>query len=199
MIERQDNAIKMKNKSITTEEKKLQKERVLDSRWMAEKGYQYDQKYMECVDDIFLNPVFQLMDQFIQHGNTTCKEHCIQVSYMTYQICERYGWDYRSAARAALLHDLFLYDWHTHAKETGNHFHGYTHPRVAMNNAIKYFDIIEKEQNMILRHMWPLTAIPPRYKEGFVLLYADKYCGLAEVITNLKTWFLFTFGPWHAD
>lgn len=25
---------------------------------------------------------------------------------------------------AGLLHDLFLYDWHFHAKETGNYFHG---------------------------------------------------------------------------
>ena len=42
--------------------------------------YTGDQEYMECVRDILEHPVFQSMDQYIQHGTTTCKAHCIQVS-----------------------------------------------------------------------------------------------------------------------
>ena len=64
-----------------------------------------------------------------------------------------------------------------------------------MENAIRYFDISEKEQNMILRHMWPLTPVPPRYKEGYTILYADKICGLAEVGAHLKAWFLVALWP----
>lgn len=41
-----------------------------------------DREYMECVKDILCHPVFQSMDQYIQHGTTTCKTHCIQVSYL---------------------------------------------------------------------------------------------------------------------
>ena len=88
-----------------------------------------DQEYMECVKDILCHPVFQSMDQYIQHGTTTCKTHCIQVSYLGYKLCKQLGGNWRSAARAGLLHDLFLYDWHTHAKETGQYFHGFTHQR----------------------------------------------------------------------
>ena len=55
-----------------------------------------------------------------------------------------------------------------------------------MNNAIAHFHITKKEQNMILRHMWPLTPIPPRWKEGFVLLYTDKFCSTAEVAAQMK-------------
>ncbi len=154
-----------------------------------------DQEYIDCVRDILESEVFQSMDQYIQHGHTTCKEHCIQVSYIAYQLCRDRGWDSRSAARAGLLHDLFLYDWHTHARETGEHFHGFTHPRVAMENAVRYFQIPEKEQNMILRHMWPLTPVPPRYKEGYTILYADKFCSLAEVGAHLKAWFVLAFWP----
>lgn len=58
---------------------------------------------------------------------------------MSYRICRSRNWDYVAVARAGLLHDLFLYDWHTHAKETGEHFHGFTHPRVAMENANPLF------------------------------------------------------------
>ena len=87
-----------------------------DETWVRCRKYENDPEYMECVKDILAHPVFNSMDQYIQHGNTTCKTHCIQVSYLGYRICRRYGGNWRSAARAGLLHDLFLYDWHTHAR-----------------------------------------------------------------------------------
>ena len=65
---------------------------------------------MDCVRDILDSPVFQSMDRFMQHGDTTCKAHCIKVSYMSYCICKRLGWDHKEVARAGLLHDFFLYD-----------------------------------------------------------------------------------------
>ena len=67
-----------------------------------------DREYMECVKDILCHPVFQSMDQYIQHGTTTCKTHCIQVSYLGYKLCKQLGGNWRSAARAGLLHDLFI-------------------------------------------------------------------------------------------
>ncbi len=69
--------------------------------------YTGNQEYMDCVRDILEHPVFQSMDQYIQHGTTTCKAHCIQVSYLGYKLCKRFGGNWRSAARAGLLHDLF--------------------------------------------------------------------------------------------
>ncbi len=53
--------------------------------------YLMDPGYMECVADILDHPVFQSMDQYIQHGTTTCKCHCIQVSYLAYKLCKRFG------------------------------------------------------------------------------------------------------------
>jgi uncharacterized protein len=183
---------------ISTEELQRTREWAEDAAWVEEKEYERDPEYLACVQDILDHPVFQSMDQFIQHGSTTCKSHCIKVSFMTYKICRSRGWDYVSAARAGLLHDLFLYDWHTHAKETGEHFHGLTHPRVAMNNAIRYFGITEKEQDMILRHMWPLTLIPPKCIEGYVLLYTDKFCGTAEVMAEMRDRLMPVFRPGHS-
>ncbi|MCI9360101.1 MAG: HD family phosphohydrolase [Hungatella sp.] len=187
----------MEKLRIPKEELERAREWARDESWVRKKEYERDLGYLACVQDILEHSVFQSMDQFIQHGSTTCKAHCIQVSYMTYKICKARGWDYVAGARAGLLHDLFLYDWHTHAKETGEHFHGLTHPRVAMNNAVRYFHITDKEKDMILRHMWPLTPIPPRSKEGFVILYADKFCGLAEVATQMKKQVMLVLQPGH--
>ena len=135
-----------------------------DTSWSEQEKYLEDKGYMECVRDILEHPVFQSMENFIQHGTTSCKAHCLQVSYLSYHICRRFGWDYRKAARAGLLHDLFLYDWHTHARETGNHFHGFTHPRAALNNARKYFSLMS-------------------------VVYADKLCSVTETALLIRGWF----------
>lgn len=154
--------------------------------WLKGTEYLKDKKYIECVWDIMLSKPFQKMNEFIQHGTTTTLEHCISVSYFSYKMCKSMGYDYVSAARGGLLHDLFLYDWHTHCKETGNHFHGFTHPVVAHRNADKYYKLNDIEKDIIKKHMWPLTIIPPKYKEGYVVMYADKYCSLYETTNRIK-------------
>lgn len=185
----------MERISLSPHEKKAAKAWAEDDTWVKQEKYREDKEYLACVQDILDNPVFNQMEAYFQHGNTTCREHCIRVSYMSYKLCRKLGWEYYETSRAALLHDLFLYDWHTHAKETGEHFHGFTHPRVAMNNAVRYFDVTERQKDMILRHMWPLTPIPPKSKEGFVIIYADKFCGLSEVVLRMKDWFVCNLHP----
>lgn len=154
--------------------------------WLINEKCIRDKEYLDCVYDILISPVFQKMNDYIQHGTTTTLKHCLDVSYVSYKICKSYGFDYRSAARGGLLHDLFLYDWHGYARRTGNYFHGFTHPRVAHHNATHYFDLTDKEQDIILKHMWPLTIVPPKNIEGYVVMYADKYCGLLETVRKIS-------------
>lgn len=177
-------------RALTLKEKRDAVRWAEDTLWVDRREYEKDETYMAYVQDILEHSVFQSMEQYIQHGHTSCRAHCIQVSYMAYQLSRRFGLDARSVARAGLLHDLFLYDWHTHAKETGEHFHGLTHPRTALNNARLYFNLNEIEENCILRHMWPLTPIAPKYWEGMTIVYADKVCGAAEVGRHIKAWIL---------
>ncbi len=159
---------------------------VQDKAWIKNKEYEKDKKYYNCVKDILENPAFQMMAKFTQHGSTSTQVHCIQVSYLSYRIAKKLELDFYTAARGGLLHDLFLYDWHTHKEETGNHFHGLTHPRVALKNAEKEFLLSRAEKDIILHHMWPLTIIPPKTKEGYIIVYADKHCSLSEVVIRLQ-------------
>lgn len=183
----------MEKISLSLEERGAAARWAADTTWTEQEKYLDDEQYMECVQDILAHPIFQSMEQYIQHGSTSCKAHCIQVSYLSYCICRKFGWDYRKAARAGLLHDLFLYDWHTHARETGNHFHGFTHPRAALNNARKYFNLTVGEADIILCHMWPLTPIPPKSMAGMAVVYADKLCSMTETALQVRGWFAWTF------
>lgn len=141
-----------------------------------------NQEYFETVKDILMHPAVQKMREYNHHYSTSCYRHCLHVSYINFLICQKLHLNARAAARAGLLHDLFLYDWHCHAKETGNYFHGLTHPRYAMHMAEKYFDLTKKEKEIILHHMWPITVSLPTSAEGFLTTITDKISGLFEMI-----------------
>lgn len=137
--------------------------------------------YFHCVKDLLQNETVLEMKHYIQHGNTNCYQHCINVSYYSYLLCEKLGLDKQSVARAGLLHDLFLYDWHKRKKEKNIlKKHGFTHPYQAFYNANKYFNLNEKEKDIILKHMWPLTVALPKYKESFLVSLVDKICCILE-------------------
>lgn len=142
-------------------------------------------EFYTCIADLTVHPVVIQMRKYPQHGNTNCYRHCLHVAYYNYLICTWLGLRAREAARAGMLHDLFLYDWHTHARETGERFHGFRHPRRAMEVAQEQVALSDLEKDMILKHMWPLTIIPPRYPESFVICLVDKYCSICETMEHL--------------
>ena len=78
-----------------------------------------------------------------------------------------------------MLHDLFLYDWRK-KQDDRKGLHAFTHPKTAYENASKLFDLNEKEKDIILKHMWPVTISFPKYKESYLLTLVDKYCALNE-------------------
>ena len=93
-----------------------------------------------------------------------------------------YRVDLHSLIRAALLHDYFLYDWHAH--DGGRHrMHGFTHGGTAMRNAVRDFHLNRVERDSIENHMFPLTPIPPRYLEGYLVTVADKISATRETVS----------------
>ena len=141
----------------------------------------WDEEFYECIQDIAKHPVVLRMKLYPHHGNTNCYQHCLHVSYYNYVWCRFFHLDAKSAARGGMLHDLFLYDWHTHAKETGQRFHGLTHPKTALNHACRLFSLNDIEKDVIRAHMWPVTFFSiPHTKEGWIITLTDKYCGAFE-------------------
>lgn len=138
------------------------------------------------ISDLINNETVQQMKNYRQHYETSCFEHCKMVAYYCYLICKKYNLDYKSATRAAMLHDLFLYDWRK--KQDGRKgLHAFTHPQTALENASKLFDLNEKERDIILKHMWPVTIKLPKYKESYIITLVDKYCAIQESIKAYKS------------
>lgn len=137
------------------------------------------------IADLMSNKTVQEMSKYRQHYDTSCLEHCKNVAFYNYIICKKLKLNYISAARAGLLHDLFLYDWRV--KQPGsNRLHAFHHPRIALNNSLKLFNLNKLEQDIILKHMWPLTVILPKYPESYITTLIDKYCALSESYNYYK-------------
>jgi uncharacterized protein len=118
--------------------------------------------------------------EYIQHGNTSCLLHTIAVAHYSIRLSERLRIRCKKSEliRGALLHDYFLYDWHDGLKE--RRIHGFTHPAAALKNADKDFNLTHTERDIIKKHMFPLTFVPPKYRESWIVCCVDKACSLYE-------------------
>lgn len=142
-----------------------------------------EKQFIELIKDFYESDVVKQMDKFIQHGTTTTLEHCENVAWISYLINEKLhlNANEKELVEAAMLHDLYLYDWHE--DDSSHRLHGLYHPDVACDNAIEHFGISEKEQEAIRSHMWPLTITKiPKSREALIICIADKYCALIETI-----------------
>ena len=150
-----------------------------------------DKEYLIIIADLINQEKVQEMKQYRQHHKINCFEHCLFVSYNTYLICKKHHLDYISAARAGMLHDLFLYDWRGSKKKLHlKHFHAFLHPQIALYNAEKLFNLNDKEKDIIVKHMWPVTLLSfPKYKESFLITIFDKRSALKSFFEYNKKQF----------
>ena len=147
----------------------------------------FEAEFYEAINDIYEHEEFLKLKEFFHH-NSSIYEHVEDVAYFSYRICKYLKLDHRSAARGALLHDFFLYDWRNHDLPDlpRKKYHGIEHPAIAVANAKKHFTINEIEEDIIKKHMWPLTLIPPKYKESFIVSFADKYLSSKEFVSEFR-------------
>ena len=135
-------------------------------------------EFMNIVKDILSDKTVQNLHLYKHHYISSRYEHCLSVAYNSYKICKFLGLDHVSAARAGVLHDLFLYDCEN--PETRPQKHIKEHPKIALANAEKLFLLNDIEKDIILKHMWPVTFSTPRYIETFIVTFVDKYCAVKE-------------------
>ena len=124
---------------------------------------------------------------FYQHGKINIYVHSLRVAYICYYWVKKYHLhvDEKALIRGALLHDYFLYDWHDKEHEHKRP-HGFFHPSAALCNAKQDLILTRKEENIIQRHMFPLTLIPPGCKEAWLVCMADKVCSTRETVRERR-------------
>lgn len=136
------------------------------------------EKIMLYGGDILASDGMLSEKKYMHHGDISCYEHSVSVAEKSLAFAEFLSIkvDERALVRGALLHDYFLYDWHTE----GHGLHGFYHAARALKNASADFELGDIERNIIIRHMFPLNICPPGYAESWIVCAADKFCAMQE-------------------
>lgn len=152
--------------------------------------YYDDYEYNDIVSDILNNREFKKIEGF-KHHSTNRLDHSKRVSYYSYRICKRFGFDYVSAARGGLLHDFFINTY----KNCNKGELLVNHPMISLYNANKHFVLNDIEKDIIKSHMFPINIkIIPKYKESFVITFVDKISCVYERFMGCKFKAQFGFG-----
>ena len=138
-------------------------------------------EFRSVIETMMHDPDILAMSHVRQHvQGVTRLDHSMSVAYLSFCLCRKLRLNACAAARAGLLHDLDSCHW----RDSGNISvwqHIRQHPKTCMENA-KAHGLSALEQDIILKHMWPLTLTKlPRHRESFVVNFADKLCYAAEI------------------
>lgn len=136
-----------------------------------------DKKFMSVANPIVNHKEFIKTKSIIHHGDTRFN-HSLRVAYIAYKISNFIGCDTTSVIRGGTLHDFFLVRDDKNIVTSTKMF--INHPTIAKENAMNYFGINEKEQNIIESHMFPVSTIAPKSKEAWIVTLSDKLVALFE-------------------
>ncbi|WP_435549340.1 putative ABC transporter permease [Desulfobacterium sp. N47] len=135
-------------------------------------------QFINMANPLIEHPEVAKLSQYEHHRGKTRLEHVKEVAYISFLWGKRLSLDCDSITRGALLHDLFFYDW----LREGPRLHGFRHHNIALKNARKITPLTEKEEDIIKKHMWPLTVVPPRYMESLVVSLVDTFCSARDYL-----------------
>lgn len=156
--------------------------------------------FNKIIKEIKYSKFMQETKNFKHHGGSNnIYIHCLKTAYCVYIIClilHLRPTIIKSAVIAALLHDIFGYDW-TNAKLDKNQewkkekgfnkikkLHAFNHGIESVNNVSQYVSLTERQKDAIIKHMFPLYPIPPRYIEGWLLTITDKIIATQECLAT---------------
>lgn len=151
-----------------------------------------DKEFMKVASPILSHKEFIKTKTIVHHGSTRYN-HSVRVAYFSYKLSKILGGDTNAVIRAGTLHDFFLdRDDENIVTETKMLI---KHPSMAKENAINYFGINKKEQNIIEAHMFPISNIAPQTKEAWIVSLCDKIVAMFEgagtVKAQVSVWMIF--------
>ncbi|MBQ8174382.1 MAG: HD domain-containing protein [Clostridia bacterium] len=139
-----------------------------------------EKEFILLARDIIRSEDFQKTKNQRHHVRGTVYGHSLKVAYLCYRHHKLFHMkmDARELVTGALLHDFYLYD--RQRKDEKHRFHWLRHPRTALENAKSRYPLTDAQQDMIRRHMFPVTPVPPKTKAGWLVCFYDKVAAVDD-------------------
>lgn len=144
--------------------------------------YKYkNREFNSLIQPIAENEEF-LKTKDIKHHGLTRYDHSRRVAYFSYLVTKFLRLDYKETTEAAMLHDFFT----TEVQKDNAIFKLRRHPNHAVENSKKYFELSDKQVDIIKTHMFPVTFTPPKYLESWIVDIVDDVVSIYERAFWLK-------------
>ena len=150
------------------------------------KRVESEMKFLVSIDDIIMNEDVRKLYEYKQHLGTTRFSHSLNVAFISWRIARKFHVDASSTARAAMLHDFCLYNFHT--EKPLKKINIFYHPKVAEKTGISHFVLDKRQRRAIRSHMFPLGPFPTSF-EAWIITCADKYCAIKEFSKGAYRWY----------
>ncbi len=138
----------------------------------------FSKEFELITNDISKNSEFMKLNTCVHHGISRL-DHSYRVAYYSYKIMKFLKLNYVDGTRAALLHDFF-----TDEVDNLNAINRFRkHPICALENAKKYFDLTPMQEDIIVKHMFPITIRFPKYLETVIVDIVDDVASIYERIS----------------
>ena len=134
--------------------------------------------YYDIYSEFYNVNKYRELKSMVHHGNNRL-DHINRVAKMSFLISKKLKLDYVSCTRGAMLHDFFTTDDLTREGIKYRKFLS-AHPKIALDNSEKYFELNEIEKDVILTHMFPVVKGKPKYMESKVVCFSDKIVSIYE-------------------
>ena len=132
--------------------------------------------FAACLNGLEDEPMVRAMDAIPQHvKGVSCYDHCLFRAYVGFTLCRIFGLDYRAAARAGLLHDLYLQKWEE--TDVGRFRRLVIHPQLALENARP----VPMKRTSSAKQYVAADRAFAYYKESYMVSLADKICATLEM------------------
>lgn len=138
----------------------------------------FSKEFELITNDISMNSEFMKLNNCVHHGISRL-DHSYRVAYYSYKIMKFLKLNYVEGTRAALLHDFFTDEVDNYGP-IGRYIN---HPKFALENAKKHFDLTPLQEDIIVKHMFPVTIRPPKYLESVVVDLVDDVASIYERVS----------------
>lgn len=135
----------------------------------------YQNEFEYIIKDILSNKEFCKTKEKVHHGINRY-DHLVRVAFYTFIVTKFLRLNYIEATRAAMLHDFFIDETLTETKYKALQ----NHPKYALENAKKYYELTPLQEDIITSHMFPVTYTPPKYLESWIVDIVDDIAGIYE-------------------
>lgn len=157
-----------------------------------------DKNFELIIADILSDKDFNKIKEIKHHGLNRL-DHSLRVAYYSYKIARFLKLDYKAVARGGLLHDFF-YEENDKSSISKKFKTLIEHPQYALKKANSKFELNDKEKNIIVSHMFPVSVSLPKYLESWIVDLVDDGVAIYEVykaysvylrpVTNLLALFI---------